>query len=129
MCRCFRLVGAPRPIRTEDSHFASARPAVACLAGDLKTVTHPEHGTTCFSVRGNFLHYRAEASNRTGPEVIAVTGAARQYDYIGAAKIVILVPEIHGFFTKYLGDGVERVVVAVRAGKGDDSELHNSQSA
>src|SRR2546423_772239 len=71
-----------------------------------------------------FVHDRAEPRDRTGPEVIAVAESAGEDDDVTPLQVVILVPEIDGFFAECLDDAAVRVVVAVGAGESDDAELH-----
>ena len=65
-----------------------------------------------------------EARDGAGAQVVAVAEPARQDDDVAALQVVVLVPQQHGLFAERLDDRLEGVVVAVRAGEGDDAELH-----
>src|SRR5688500_4812582 len=95
-----------------------------CLTKDLKAVADSEYWSTGFGVSSHLLHYRTEACDGAGAEIVAVAEASGENDHIRVLQVVILVPEINRFFTEDFGDGVIGVVIAVGAGKGDDTELH-----
>src|SRR5687768_10260868 len=94
------------------------------LTQNLKSVAHSEHRPACLGVRRYFLHYRAETSDRPGAKIVAVAEAPGENDHVRILKVVILVPEVNRFFAKDLRYGVVRIVIAVGAGEGDDTELH-----
>jgi hypothetical protein len=73
----------------------------------------------------DFLHDRTEARDGAGPQIVAVAEPARQDDDVAPLQVVILVPQQHGLLAESLDDRLQRVVVAVRAGEGDDAELHD----
>src|SRR6185437_13135666 len=83
-----------------------------------------EHRPAAVREGDDVLHHGAEPRDRAGPQVIAVTEAAGQDDHVAVVQVVMLVPEKGRPFAESVDDGTVGVVVAVRAGKGDDAELH-----
>src|SRR5215213_2113997 len=95
------------------------------LAGDLEAVAEAHHRRAALRVLHHLPHDRAEPCDRAGAEIVAVAEPAGEDDDVAALQIVVFVPEVGCLFAERLDDGLERVVVAVRAGKGHDSELHD----
>src|SRR5262249_12418507 len=97
--------------------------------GDLEAVADGEHPAAALGERLHLAHDRAPGRHRAGAEVVAVAEAAGQDDDVDAAEVVVLVPEddpLRALRREDTRAGVERVVVAVRAGEADDPELHVS---
>src|SRR6185437_5611898 len=94
------------------------------FAGDLKSVADGEHRPAAVREGDDVLHHGAEPRDRAGTQVITVTEAAGQDDHVAVVQVVMLVPEKGRPFAESVDDGTVGVVVAVRAGKGDDAELH-----
>src|SRR5262249_17927523 len=63
------------------------------LAEDLEAVADPQHRPAAASVVGDRLHRGREAGDRAGAQVVAVGEPARDDDRVGAAKVVVLVPD------------------------------------
>src|SRR5687768_2960708 len=99
------------------------------FAGDLETVADAEHRPAAFRMRRYFGHDRTEAGDRAGTQVVAVAEAARQNDHVASGQVALLVPEIYRLFAELVHHGVIRVVIAVRAGEGDDAEFHDARTS
>src|SRR5690606_31886470 len=69
-------------------------------------------------------HDRAQGSDRAGPQVIAVTESARQEDRVDVLEVRRSMPQVDGLGVEDLARRLVAVVVAVRAGEGDDADLH-----
>ena len=94
------------------------------LGEHLEAVADAEDQAAVRGVAADRLHHRRELRERAGAEVVAVCEAARDDHAVGAVQVGLLVPEeLRLFAEDVLGD-VQRVVVAVRAGKDDDREFH-----
>src|ERR1700687_2732022 len=96
----------------------------ARFAGDLEAVADTDHWSATLCVRGDLLHDRTESGDRSCSQVISVAEPAGQDDHVRALKVVILVPQITSLPAQDLGHGVIGVVIAVRARKRHDPELH-----
>src|SRR5215217_423890 len=72
----------------------------------------------------DFAHDGRKARNGTGAQVIAVTEPAGENHDVGAAQVMLLVPEVHGFLAEDFRHCEERILVGVRSGERDDAELH-----
>jgi len=59
-----------------------------------------------------------------GAEIVAVGKAAGQDDGVAIRQVLRLVPDKLDGLVQDVADGVKRVVIAIRAGKNDDSEFH-----
>ena len=99
------------------------------FTGDLEAVADREHGSTALGKRNDFLHDRTETSDRAGAEIVAIAETAGEDYNVDILKVVILVPAVHSFLSENAGDGIERILVAVGAGKADDAGLHACSTA
>ena len=68
-------------------------------------------------------HERRELGDGPGPQVVAVGKTSGEDDAVHAPEVVVLVPEEDRRLAEDLLQGVISVMVAVRTGKDDDSEL------
>ena len=76
----------------------------------------------------DFLHKGREAGDGPRPQIIPIGEPARQDDAVHALQIMILVPQADGGLFQDVLEGMDGVHVAVRTGKGDDSEFHGASS-
>jgi hypothetical protein len=99
----------------------------ASLAEDLKTVTHAYYTATFIGKLDHALHHRAEPGNSAAAQVIAVGKPAGENDTVlcaESAQVFILVPKFNYLLAKIVAQGIDHIVIAVRAGKGDNTEFH-----
>src|SRR5687768_12652931 len=83
------------------------------FARNLKSVADAEERAAALRVRGDLGHDRTEAGDGTAAQVVTVTESAWKDDHIAAGEVVILVPQVDGFFTQLVDDRVIGVVIAV----------------
>src|SRR3954469_1312493 len=114
-----RDVGADElllPVETEDAWQE------ACLAEDLEAVANPEYRPAVSRERGDRLHHRSKASDRTAAEVVAVGEPAGQDHALRPLRQCRLgVPDADGRGAEQL-QREEGVPVVVRAGEGDNRD-------
>ncbi len=70
------------------------------------------------------LHRRRKTGNGAHPEIVAVTEPAGNDDAIGISQRGLLVPDIMCRLAEYLGQDMITILVAVAAGKLEDTETH-----
>jgi hypothetical protein len=70
---------------------------------------------------GYLGHHRAEAGDRTGPEVVAVREAAGQHHRVDATKVGVRVPQEFGLRAE-TRERFDDIVFAVRTREDDDTD-------
>src|SRR6267378_1682250 len=88
------------------------------LAQNLEPVADAEYRATGARVGRHRAEYRRKAGDGPGPKIIAVAETARQDDRVRLLQVGIAVPDVIGVRSGRPGR-VERVRVAIRAGKDD----------
>ena len=91
------------------------------LAQDLEAVADAEHRAARAGEALDLLHHRREARDRADPQVVAVGEAAGDDDRVGAAQVVVGVPEQLGVADP--PRRLQRVHLVTRAGEADDADL------
>jgi hypothetical protein len=94
------------------------------LAQDLEAVADADHRAAAAGVADDVLHHRREARQRAAAQVIAVGEAAREHHRVEPRRQPVLVPHVLRVGAADVLHHVVQVVVAVRAGEGDDADLH-----
>jgi hypothetical protein len=95
---------------------------------DLEPVADAEHGAAGARELPHRLHHRAEAGDGPGAEVVAVGEPAGKDHGVDIGKVGVLVPDQPHVLAAHVADDVFGVVIAVRAGEDDHSDLHGSTS-
>src|SRR5262249_48175856 len=96
----------------------------AGFAEDLESIADAEDHAAGVGELFNGLHDGRKARNGAGTQIVAVGEAAGQNDCSPVGEIFGLVPDDLDGLLQNLADGVEGVVIAIRAGKDYDSEFH-----
>src|SRR5438105_6767175 len=95
----------------------------AGLSEDLETVADAQHRPACLCELADGTHQRAEPGDGARAQIVAVGEAAREDDGVDVAQGVVAVPQQLGL-TAGGTDGFDHVVLAVRARKDDDADVH-----
>ena len=92
---------------------------------NLESVAHAQHQPARGRELLHRVHHRRKLGDGAAAQVIAVSKTARQNDCVQIAERRLIVPDIFNRLPKVLTHRVKRVVVAVAAGKNNDSESHD----
>ncbi len=98
------------------------------LGEDLEPVADADDRTAGVGEALHLGHHRAEASNRTGADVVAVGEAARKHDRVEPREVGVAVPHVARLVAQQLG-GVDHVLLAVAAGEDNDTEAHPAHAS
>ena len=99
------------------------------FAQNLEPVADADDQSAIFRVFDYRLHRRREPRDCAGAQIIAVAETAGHDDAIHVAERVVLVPDIARRLTKHVGQHMVGVLIAIAAGKLDDSKLHTFLSS
>ena len=99
----------------------------ARLAQNLKAVAYAQHRSARLREPRHGAHHRRKAGDGSGAQVIAIRKAAGQQDGVKAGNVLRLMPDEFRRLVQDFVDGVKSVVIAVRSGKDDNTNLHPLQ--
>jgi hypothetical protein len=91
---------------------------------DLKPVAYAKHKPTIGREGLNRFHYRTEPGDGAGPQIIAITEAARDDYGIGSSQGVVFVPNQPSGVPHDIAQDMNRILVTVRGWKLEDGEVH-----
>jgi hypothetical protein len=89
----------------------------------LKTVADADDDAAAVRKLDDFLHDGRESRDGAAPEIVAVRKSARQNYDVAILNRRILVPEENRVLLENFGSGIVSIVIAIRSGKNDNSEL------
>ena len=69
-------------------------------------------------------HHGREPRDGTAAQVVSIRETTRENDGVKAVQVLTVMPDKICLLPEIASDGVVRVVIAIRAGKHYDSELH-----
>ena len=91
---------------------------------NLEAVADAEHQSAIGGELADGLHDGRELGDGAAAQIIAVGEAAGENDGIDIAERGRIVPDKLRLLPEIVGDRVERIVIAIAAGKNNDAEFH-----
>ena len=93
------------------------------LQEHLETVADPQDQASPVGEFAHFLHEGGEPGDCARPQVIPISEPAREDDAIDGLEVAVFVPKINGFLIENILENEKSVMIAVRTGEDDDTEL------
>ena len=99
------------------------------LAQNLESVAYAHHQSARVGKLPHALHDRRKASDRPGPQVVAIRKSAGDEDCVAAFQVVRCMPQIRHRSAHHRAQCVVRILIAVGTGKHQNTEFHSSRLA
>src|SRR4030042_2545024 len=93
------------------------------LEEHLEPVADSQHRASPVGEFAHFLHQWGEPGDGARPQIIPVREPSREHDAVNAPEVMVLVPEENGLLTKPVLEDEKRVIIAVRTGEDNNTEL------
>lgn len=90
----------------------------------LKAVANPHYIAAPLGMLNHLVHNGRKAGNGTRAQVVAIGKPAGQKDKIAALEVMVFVPKRHHLRTQIGTQAINQILVAITAGKSDNTELH-----